>query len=49
MTLFVARCYQDGVYQAFDIKDGQLVYDWKKDDRFKIFASGNTSHPKYKE
>jgi hypothetical protein len=49
MTLFVAKCYEDGVYDAFDIKDGKLVYDWKKDERFKIFASGNKSNPKYYE
>lgn len=49
MTLFVAKCYKDGVYGAFDIKDGKLVYNWKKDKRFEIYASGNTSHPKYAE
>lgn len=49
MTLFVAKCYKDGVYNAFDIKDGRLVYDWKKDERFKVFASGNKSDKRYKE
>lgn len=49
MTLFVAKCYKDGVYDAFDIKDGKLVYDWKKDERFKIYASGNKADPKYAE
>lgn len=49
MTLFVAKCYKDGVYDAFDIKDGELVYDWKKDERFKIYASGNEADPKYAE
>lgn len=49
MTLFVAKCYKDGVYDAFDIKDGKLVYDWKKDERFKIYASGNKADPKYTE
>lgn len=49
MTLFVAKCCTDGVYDAFDIKDGQLVYDWKKDERFKVFASGDKSNPKYAE
>lgn len=49
MTLFVAKCYKDGVYDAFDIKDGQLVYDWKKDERFRIFASGDKSNKKYAE
>lgn len=47
MTLFIAKCYEDGVYDAFDIKDGELVYDWKKDDRFKIYASGDTKNRKY--
>lgn len=49
MTLFVAKCYKDGVYDAFDIKDGKLVYNWRKDERFKVYASGNTSDPKYAE
>lgn len=49
MTLFVAKCYKDGVYGAFDIKDGQLVYDWRKDERFKIYASKDTNKPKYLE
>lgn len=47
MTLFVAKCYEDGVYDAFDIKDGELVYDWKKDKRFSIYASGDTSNKDY--
>lgn len=47
MTLFVARCKQDGVWDAFSINDGQLVYNWKKDKRFKIFAEGITDHPDY--
>lgn len=47
MTLFVAKCYEDGVYDAFDIKDGELVYDWKKDKRFSIYASGDTSNKEY--
>ena len=49
MVMFVAHCMEDGVYDAFDIKDGRLVYDWKKDKRFSIFAAGKTSDPKYKE
>lgn len=43
MVLFVARCYEDGVYDAFDIKNGALVYDWKKDKRFKEFAENDKS------
>lgn len=47
MTLFVARCKQDGVWDAFSINDGQLVYNWKKDKRFAAFASENIAHPDY--
>ena len=47
MVLFVAQCYEDGVYDAFSIKDGKLTYDWKKDKRFKIYASGDTSNKDY--
>ena len=49
MVLFVAQCYEDGVYDAFDIEDGKLKYDWKKDERFKVYASGNINNPKYYE
>lgn len=49
MTLFVAKCYKDGVYDAFDIKDGKLVYNWRKDERFKIYASGDKANSKYAE
>lgn len=48
MTLFVARCMQDGVWDAFSINsNNDLVYDWKKDKRFSIYAKGLTSDPKY--
>ena len=50
MTLFVARCMQDGVWNAFSINDNNdLVYDWKKDSRFSIYAQGLTTHPDYKK
>lgn len=42
MTLFVARCMQDGVWEAYSIKDDQLVYDWKKDKRFKALVDGTS-------
>ena len=49
MVLFVARCMHDGVWDAYSIdNDNNLVYDWKKDTRFSIYASGNTDHPEYK-
>ena len=48
MTLFVSRCIEDGCWDAFKINEnGQLEYDWKKDNRFKIFASGDTNNPNY--
>lgn len=48
MTLFVARCMQDGVWDAFSIDDNNdLKYDWKKDSRFSIYAQGIKTHPEY--
>jgi hypothetical protein len=38
MVLFVAKCMKDGCWDAFSIKDGKLVYDWKKDKRYSIYA-----------
>lgn len=51
MTLFVARCLQDGVWGAFslDKETHQLKYNWKEDERFKIYASGDENNPKYLE
>lgn len=46
MALFVAKCYEDGVYDAFDIKEGKLIYNWKKDARFKAFAENDKSDMK---
>jgi len=41
MTLFVARCMQDGCWEGWTIdKDDNLVYDWKKDKRFKALVDG---------
>lgn len=50
MTLFVARCLQDGTFGAYDLNDqNELVYYAARDERFKIFFEGLTEHPKYKE
>lgn len=50
MTLFVARCLQDGSWDSFSLdKDDNLVYDWKKDARYSIYAQGLKSNPNYKE
>lgn len=48
MVLFVAQCHKDGIWDAFSINDtGELVYDWKKDKRFSIYASGDRNNPEY--
>ena len=41
MTLFIARCMEDGCYDALYEEDGELKYDWRKDKRFSVFASGD--------
>ena len=56
MVAFMAKCIHDGVIDpddesqsAFSIKDNRLVYDWKKDKRFKNLARGDKNNPKYAE
>lgn len=46
-TLFGAQMRHDGTWDAHSVKDGKLVYDFKKDKRFFAFSSGNTKHPDY--
>lgn len=47
MTLFVARCMQDGCWEAFSLDEhGNLKYDWKKDKRFNLYATHNTTDMK---
>ena len=48
MTLLVAKMLHDGCFYACKY-DGGFKYDMKEDERFKIYLSGNTQHPKYKE
>jgi hypothetical protein len=45
MTIFVAQMMKDGSWKAHkvDPKTNQLVYDWKEDDRFKAYATGDKS------
>lgn len=47
MTLFVAKLIEDGVWDAVSFKDGKMVYNWREDKRFSVYASGNTNHPDY--
>ena len=47
MSLFLAQMKKDGSIDAHTMVDGILTYDWKKDGRFKIYASGNKAAPEY--
>lgn len=49
MAFLLAKMKKDGSYEAHTMKDEVLSYDWKKDERFSIYASGATSDPKYNE
>jgi len=35
MVIFVARMVEDGSYNALSVNNGELVYNWRLDDRFK--------------
>ena len=47
MTLFVAKAMQDGCFDAWYIENDELKYDWRKDKRFSIYASGDKDNPEY--
>ena len=50
MAIFVAQMMGDGCLEAHSLnKDGELIYDWKKDKRFEAFANGRINDPKYNE
>lgn len=50
MTLFVAKCMHDGVWDAISLdSDGNLKYDWTKDTRFKAFKYGVVGSEEYKK
>lgn len=38
MVLFVAKCMKDGCWDAFDLEGNKLVYNWRKDKRYSIYA-----------
>jgi hypothetical protein len=45
MTLFVAKAMHDGCWEAWSIdENNNLKYDWKKDKRFNLLASEDTSN-----
>ena len=49
MTLFVARCMQDGVWDAYSMEDGELKYNVNRDQRFQHFLKDDINHPNYKK
>ena len=40
MTIIVAKMLADGTWDAYEVKDGKLVYNFKKDKRFSDIANG---------
>ena len=49
MTIVIAKMKADGIWDALEVKDQQLVYNWKKDKRFSDFANNKTSSSKYND
>lgn len=49
MSIFDAQMMKDGTWDAHEVKNGKLVYNWKLDKRFEAYANNDTSNPKYKE
>ena len=47
MTIIVAKMKADGIWDALDVVDGKLVYNFKKDKRFSAYAYGETTNPEY--
>lgn len=48
MTLFVAKCMQDGVWEAFSLdSEGNLKYDWTKDKRFAAYKTAPVGSKEY--
>lgn len=48
MTLFVAKCMHDGVWDAFSLNNnGQLIYDWTKDKRFSALKTAPKDSEEY--
>lgn len=41
MVLFMAKLKHDGSKDAYSVKNGQLVYNWRMDKRFDLLASNN--------
>lgn len=50
VTMVVAKMMGDGVWDAYTMnEDGDLIYNWKEDERFKIYYQNLVNDPKYYE
>lgn len=48
MSILVAKMMTDKCWSAHSVDaEGNLVYDWNKDERFAVYRSGDTSNPEY--
>lgn len=47
LTIFQTQMRADGTWDAYEIKNGRLEYDWKKDKRFDVLTKGLKNHPEY--
>ena len=48
MSVFIAQMIKDGCWDAHSMQNGELVYDWTKDERFSVYAKGLKTHSEYK-
>ena len=37
----------DGIWDALEVVDGKLVYNFKNDKRFSAYANGEIGNPEY--
>lgn len=47
MTIIIAQMKAQGVWDALEVVDGKLVYNYKKDKRFEAYANNRTDDPNY--
>jgi len=47
VSILVAKMMGDGCWEAHELVDGKLVYNFKKDKRFQHFINNETSHKDY--
>jgi len=47
MTIVVAKMMHEGVWDALEVKDEKLVYNFKEDGRFSAYSNNMTGDPDY--